>query len=665
MKKKKILDYVNCYYVNRPTNQILMAIILGLIIGNLVLFIQSSQGQVWTDVKYIVQLFCGTIPAGILGVVLLVLQTTFKKMFSSDNILYENISIHDMYHIKRREQLQKLEDCIFNSRNKVLVVTGESGSGKSTLLYKIMRKYKAKVYYKDSHYSKGSSWDETVARSGKQVVILDQFERALSSQYQIQKLRNFVQQGSSKVVLCVRKENFFDVYKLFSSNIDIYTLNFNGNDMNNIMRVSRGLVDKTEKAIKKDEFFKPILKGKIPSLITIQMIWKSIEVRDFDSVLEDWKRCKKDYDQLVSCCIQNDMLSLTYPNIGYAILYLLCKDTKCQYRNSLKDFCNVTFEEKKNIQTTLKELYQHGLIRLASERALKKHNTTELEKAIKKDKTLYAIKHDYILERVFPICLEILRPDVMRNIEDYHLNCQLKISDKRNYVDLDSYEHIYQYSIPTHPIKYKIKSRSSMIVSSIVFVFMMAGIIGANIISWCPGLLPKNHLFSNSDLFFSDNYFMLSILCFLVGLSIYYIYNYHLYFLRIFGYSCIHVLIIGAVVSIGVFVIPGLWAAWLGTEVLVVGLTMIGISKSKKTRESERSFFMKKSIVFSMIGIFVIALGIYFWQHVYAKGTGFSILFFMLYFIYILICIATHINKNYILSLLGKFNIPKKLQSKK
>lgn len=150
---------------------------------------------------------------------------------------------------------------------------------------------------------------------------------------------------------------------------------------------------------------------------------------------------------------------------------------------------------------------------------------------------------------------------------------------------------------------------------------------------------------------FTTNNFMIIFLDIVVGLSIYYIYNYYYRFLIVFGKKYMIVNIVGGIVSALVFIFVQQWAFFLGIEITFLGINMYRISK--QVRKSEQHFFVKRVQTFCAIGIITMLLGIFFSS--YTKGNVFLMIpLFILYSGYMLMGNLGHINKNYILMILGK-----------
>lgn len=136
-----------------------------------------------------------------------------------------------------------------------------------------------------------------------------------------------------------------------------------------------------------------------------------------------------------------------------------------------------------------------------------------------------------------------------------------------------------------------------------------------------------------------------------VTVSTYYIFNYYYYFMRIFGYKYwIGVAVaMGSVISSYLF--PNYWATGYGGAIFITGIIMLCVSF--ETRISEKAFFKDRSRNYIIIGGIIIVLSCYYYRYT-GGDMKLAAPFYLLYFVYMLLGIMGHINKPYILALLGK-----------
>lgn len=239
--------------------------------------------------------------------------------------------------IDRKEQMKKLEELI--SKNHVVVVTGESGSGKTTLLKKI-----ESSYYKDNKYF--LRWGEEVTEENEDIVVLDQFERALLLPNRKGEIEQ-VLKTMKKIIIGVRKEYLADVIFLLEleKQEQIFYLTYDEEDRKEIEKICEEVTEKTSQVLSQNKFFEKftnaIKENEIP-MIVVSYIWNiMIEERELEDVKELWEKNGETFEEMVVAYIENKLESLGCKEIAYPILYLLCEDFQFTYKNEIGDFKNI------------------------------------------------------------------------------------------------------------------------------------------------------------------------------------------------------------------------------------------------------------------------------------------------------------------------------------
>lgn len=336
----------------------------------------------------------------------------------------------------------------------------------------------------------------------------------------------------------------------------------------------------------------------------------------------DWLKYK-DYNILIMHFIEEQIDSFTYSDSAYLILFLLCQDKKGIYANMNNDFKNITMQTDKIVDTVLEYLEGIQLISLIkSDDNIRGNYTSQ-----------YEISHDYILDILLTLCNNKLDIGVRNNITFYNREYQVK----RN-----------EYSIQKMPTKMElINSQREKYINDknkglhLLLIIMLGFIISINGYNlWCCQYIDYKSIYLR--LLFTN---------ITSTVSTYYIFNYYHHFMKIFRYKYWIGVILAMVSVIISYLSADYWAIGYGFEIFIVGIIMWHIAK--KTRYSEKSFFQDRCRNFCVIGMIVIILS--FGYHLYTNGNMLLAgSFYLLYASYMLLGIIGHINKPYILSMLGK-----------
>lgn len=428
-----------------------------------------------------------------------------------------------------------------------------------------------------------------------------------------------------------------DIYRAFGfdKEINIEWLNYDNAEIKEIKEYLQNVVGHSNAENEKFELYNAIIKDLSQNRITfiqLSYVCKSIlgNERAINSVNKQWIKVK-DYNVLVSSFLEMQIDDFVYKDLAYNILYLMCQDKKGLYINRIADFQNVSMQSSENIKNTIQFLNNQKLI--------KKVKTSENIRPMETEE--YEISHDYLLDLLENLCINKIDANIRNNIEFYNKNYQTKRDEYKAEKEFckekinDKYYNFFQ-------------PKSKIYVNVLLYVM----IIGVS-------LLNSYILMENME---SSSCLILAGVNIMVGESIYYIYNYYYQFMRIFGLSYIISILFGMVCCWSAYIFTDYWALCLGAEILLMGTLMLFVNR--KVRKSERKFFLTRFQTFTAIGIITIVLGVCFPLYVNGK-IMLALPLFILYGGYMILGIIGHINKTYILALMGKtLLIGKELETK-
>lgn len=569
----------------------------------------------------------------IFGIICNILAFIGITVFPNKQVIQGNISYKrdDILYVNRNKRFYD-----WNKKNKIMILTGDSGTGKSCLIERYVKYlYKKGVKKFDVIYTdKNYFYDWGLQKlENKKYIILDQFEKAIMTdgfKDKVNMLKYLNYNRNVHIILVVQKEYFADVYKAFDfdKNIDIKWLNYDKEEIDNIKIYLQKIIGKSIAECEKYDLYNDILNDLTMQKITfIQLSYVCRNIQQSDSgiysINEEWIK-NKDYNYLVSQYIERQIDKFYCKDLAYIILFLLCQDKKGLFVNEVMDFENVSMCNKKDIKNTLHFLF--------SKRLIKQINSSEGWRSICTER--YEISHNYILEIIEKLCINKVHESIRSNIQFYNKNYQTQLRDDGNISHLKKLKINGKY-------KKNIDSSNKRYINDMLYIMM----IGITIINWIiiyTPLIEKNQ---------STKCFMLGIINIMVGESIYYVYNYYYRFMSMFGKRYIISIIVGAICCFGACILIDYWAICLGIEIILIGILMHNINNY--IRKSEKVFFSTRFKTFTSIGVITVMLGLYF--PIYVDNTLFrTIPLFLLYGIYMALGIISHINKIYILSLIGK-----------
>lgn len=511
------------------------------------------------------------------------------------------------------------------SAKGIVFLTGESGIGKTYLLNQLMREFDIEHIsydYEENNYF----FDLDLSRmKSKDYIILDQFERALSFNNILDNIRIIKKLEGKKIIVSIRKEYIGDVYKLFdfNENIQFVWLDYKDEELITIKNYLQELARLTKYNLMEHSLYSRILldaETNNISLIQLSYLGKEIQYMEEDYVQDKLEEYEYDYDRVLSDYLNIQLNKYEYSEIAYIILYLLCQDHKGQYINDIKDFQNVTIESEDTLCEIIDFLCKQGWIKKLKDNENKRTELTEH----------YEISHDYFMFLFDKLCMENISSDIRNNVEYYNINCQ----NKRGLV-----EDRHSLKTNTNKICKSFLDINNKKYLNLGLYVMLVSILCGNI-----HILLEN----SQDV---HVYWMLAAIDFVVGESIFYVYNYYYHFISVFKTRYSIGVFVGIISCVLPFFLMDYWAVSLGVEISVVGSIMGVISKN--IRKEERGFFKTRCYVFIGIGLVVIVLGLFFPIYTQDKML-LTCPLFVLYGVYMFMGILGHINKNYILAIVGK-----------
>lgn len=657
MKRNKISYH---YYLSEPWGKAILFVALFFCFLNILYYIPWLDKMLASSMNIWQLLINAGLSLGITtGVICIVNKKTKKdtKVFSNERL------------IKRDDQLPDIKE-----KSGLYILTGESGCGKSTLLRDLFE-HEENCLFMDKDYF--LPWSEDLDFGGKRYVILDQFENALP--FFDEDRKRIVEDLCSKdclVILSFKEEVYGKVCKLFGDKIrndhssddkNVFWLSLNENEkillereMNKTFNRKRG----------QSELFDDMLdsiRDNNMTLIRFSFLMKMIKDKGTEKADNNYLEFERDYDLLIKNYIKDVIDDYYYSQLAHQILYLLCLDANGIYSARLSDFRNITLASQEEIKSTLRALENDQLIQLHR----KEEGYTNINE--------YEITHDYVFETIKNICQENIPIGFRKNIEYYHNNIQLKRTEVSSAISEETNEICEEFS--GNKIEAKSSSKRAFRPIDIALIFMLFVIAAVNValMMYYSGKTGERNILSYLDnLHFlnpynnrHDAYLVLAFINVMVGLSIYYVYHYYKYFLRIFHHKPLKkesknkteiikdyrfskvvmlVMIIGCVGCISAFIFPNYWAIGLGVEILLNGCLSFMIIKHARSNESKRFISLGRNMLFS--GAVVIFLG--YKYHNYSEYSLFLAWpFFLLYAAFMFLCIVNHINRENTMTLVG------------
>lgn len=458
----------------------------------------------------------------------------------------------------------------------IVILTGTSGIGKTYLLNQLMEFFTKKsicYYFEDSCYFK--TLDQKYMND-KEYIILDQFERAFSFDNIDDNISVLNDLSDKKIIISIRSEFFGNVYKVLNFNKSIHTvwLDYNKNELDNIKIFLQNVSWNTKTQLEQSNLYSRILKDveqRNLSMIQLSFLVRAIQYKGADyveeqldkyyhtEIIKNKEKVIYDYNDVIKEFYKEQIQECKDPDTAYLILYLLCLDHKGQYVNTMKDFQNISIMTEDKINEVMNFLCEEKWVKRVKPNPNIMRNWTEP----------CEIAHDYLQEQFEKICIEQIPSAIRSNIVYYNKNCQIQ---------RESNEEKNLWRNYTNKICNKFLERKNKIYTNIWLLFVSLFIVIAS------GYLLNK---PNKEL---DNIITLIAFNIMVGVSIYYMYNYYYHFLTIFNWRYCWGLFLAAPAIMFPFFCMNYWAVSLGMEIIIVGIIMFLISF--RVRQTEKNFHL-------------------------------------------------------------------------
>ncbi len=529
--------------------------------------------------------------------------------------------------LDRRGQIKKIEKLLSNMGGNCewVYLTGDSGAGKSTILKLLQKKFDAKYFNRDYYDLERIGSD--ITESGTEYVFLDQFETALKYKEDIKSFFQKLQNRKIKFVISFRKEFMVDIEKILGhkpvhivvqdeydkermqSMIRAHYKCAEETDVSRIMDMDFALLNTESKIVR-------ILLEAIESdnlqMIAFEIIGTILEQEiDVDEFLREELPPDQFIDSVIDYYFRQILPQSMKEKITMlSILYLLSKDRILAARFYLEDFKNVTFSQEQEIIRILEHLMEIKFVK-------------------KVDNRQYEIAHDFIAGKVlYVVSAESMNADIIKNIDYY-------------------FHHIYleKYAIQYNKIKEKLKKRYNaynskknqgitnilMFISSFISLVFFLGAFEVN----------SNRLSGYERM----------VIALVVGLSMFYMYNFFMNFVKMFRFFWIPEVVSIAVIGL-IFTNMNYWIVCLG-----IGITVIGVLHAFILHQidwSARKYLQKNCILFSSFGLSISAVGIC--ELMFQSSGYIKYFWYLFYFLYIMGAIMGHITPDYFAIRIGKAN---------
>ncbi len=528
--------------------------------------------------------------------------------------------------IPREDRLDEVKD-----NPGIFLLYGESGIGKTYLLKQFIIKLeenKVKTYYMDNNYFSISK-DNCEFLNNYEYIILDQFEKALQYKNTFDFIEKIKKMKTKHIIISFRKEYLDDIFHLLLENgLKLLRLDINSNELYNIKEklslIACCSLNELGNISPYADLLKELENGEI-SFIQLAYICKEIQYKNETYVQEKLDGLAGNYNLVIEDYLMTELNSYEYSQFAYQILYLLCLDPKGIIIHDIIDFQNICIQPMEITKKVVNFLCEQKWIR-------KIKNSNNIRSASIEQ---YEISHDFFVDRFSNVCREQLNEEIKSNIEYYNSSFQLQRNIRNDNEDIVNQKKLKIFNKCTNFLNSKYKN-----IINIGLCLVILWIFISNIIT-----------FISKDTVEIEDCLTQIILNIIVSMSIYYVYNYSIHFLRIFKFHCTIVIIFGSLFCVAPFWLKQLWALPMGLAILVTGIIMGCISR--KIISKEKIFFAKRARIFSAIGIIVMILSAYF--YIYTQGKLLKALpLYLLTIIYMGLTIGGHIDKTYLHGILGK-----------
>ncbi|MCM1495964.1 MAG: P-loop NTPase fold protein [Bacteroides sp.] len=552
------------------------------------------------------------------------------KQFFNINSPKSNENFHEKYtelEVTRIDWLKNVK-----SHKGIFLLYGESGVGKTYLLNQFIdsleKEEESYSYIENNYFSSIESFEEALLTSN--YIIFDQFEKALQDKNIYNLIKHIKNKKNDKhIIISFRKEYLEDIFHLFlDDNLNLIRLYINKTELNLIKNNLQSIAGCSPYELSNINLYSRLLndiESEEISFIQLAYICKEIQYKNEIYVQEKLNILDDNYNLVIEDYLKDELNNYKYSQFAYQILYLLCLDPKGILIHDVIDFQNICIQPLETIKKIVDFLFEQKWIRRVKNSNNIRSFSTEQ----------YEISHDFFIDRFSNICREQLNEEIKSNIEYYNITFQAH----RN-IKVDKKEKVNELKqMISKKCEDFINSKLKTIINVCLCVILL-WVVLANIIT-----------LSSKESITMEECLTQILLNLIVNMSIYYIYNYALHFLRFFKTYCSIVIIVGLIFCIAPFWLKKYWALPMGFAILITGIIMACIST--KIISKEKTFFVKRAWIFSAIGIIVMILSYYF--YIYTEGKFFRALpLYLLTIVYMGLTIWGHIDKTYLHGILGK-----------
>lgn len=631
--KRSTRNFLRKYYLSEKTPWLFMALFGTVSITSFICIYLPLKNLTFNYFKEAV------LP-GILIIFYMALKFLYQKcstevIISKIESPFSNIYTKDK-DIDRKEQYNEIEKyfiCNINNNNLSFVI-GASGSGKTNLIERFKQERTNDfnlIKITNYNYSEvKENLNKFLSFKGttlKKIIIMDQFEKILLQNIPdldenictIDFIKDIINIHKDRVnfIFVLRDDSLGKILDEFNFiDINYYYLKNTNDDLKYIKYELKKYIrggNTGAKPSKQYEFLENKIlydfeKNKM-TLIEYRIIMNYLRTKKWVTIseqLNEKSSAQADTDRIIDMYFSEVISNLPDSLTGMCILYYLCRENRRKDLFSKEeDFKNITFADDKIIEETLKYLEDQGIIQNPSN---------------------YMITHDYLSLKLEEYCNRHLDSSIMNSI-NFHT------THKNETIDIDNKTspYIRQFIKGKKFIKY------SMILLSIAII-SYSGYI----------------LWNASEEFDYIEFGCVSLLC---GMSIYYIYMHAFHFMALCGsfkiswsIAIMYYLSIfgGGAAILLAYIKPHQWAFWFGTEIIILAFSYLVISKKYDLPYFSKASFEKHFIVFIVIGIAITSLYFYV-TYLNQDMTP----YYILYSVYIMMSIITHINRPYMLAKIG------------
>lgn len=596
------------------------------------------------------------------GIRLQPIHTFIKKIFAirrDASLTDQTEPKPEIQWITRDSQLKNLKKLL--GENSIVILSGESGSGKSTLINQLTTQNtdqsttqnkeqpKWKIRYRRdryvSHWSKDLESEEKDRESEEvHLFIFDQFELALDDMDEIATcLKSIMDVSNKKVLFCLPVDGFGALVRAINtceSRIErkipygYMFLTYDEQDKKKLMEhtlQSLGLRPNLNIDAMQPSHLKQFLlsiQTEIFNNRLLFIVWSLIiHMRNRfnnETIINTYIENRHSLAALMDRIIETQIQSLSHPEIGEEILYLLSRDSKSQYSINVSDFKRLTFRKDEEINQTISELVEINYIS-----HVEGTNNTESRE--------FEISHEFLAKRLQVYGNYHLGAEILKNINQFG---PLHMRGQRGVYEALNYNRVYTaYYDETH-----------LWWNRVCLEFVLVLLIGLHVCYYILPILEPVPEWAASIGYFQIDLTTKVLLLLSLGGSIFYVHNFCFHYFRFSKKHTNIVQVIGILMICACLIWPQMWPVFLGIEVGCVGCTLICTQKYAIAQERDTLKF--QGLTYIMCGALIIWVGCTFsvWGKVY------HIIGFFMYAVFLTGAYVGHLKYDFMFGLLGKLD---------